>query len=82
MITFRDTILQSRCRKRLCEASAKEPIEKGLHKIKNVRSCIFFIFCIEFREKRADIGIGYETAPFLSEITIPLLIFVLSDMDF
>ena len=25
-------------------ASAKEPIEKGLHKIKNVRSCIFFIF--------------------------------------
>lgn len=32
-------------------------------------------FCIEFREKRADIGIGYETAPFLSEITIPLLIF-------
>ena len=21
-------------------------------------------FCIEFREKRADIGIGYETAPF------------------
>ncbi|MFR8426416.1 MAG: EAL domain-containing protein [Roseburia inulinivorans] len=26
------------------EASAKEPIEKGLHKIKNVRSCIFFIF--------------------------------------
>ena len=40
-----------------------------------MRSCIFFIFCIEFREKRADIGIGYETAPFLSEITIPLLIF-------
>ena len=21
-------------------------------------------FCIEFREKRADTGIGYETAPF------------------
>lgn len=41
---MKNAILIVDAKERIYETSAKEPIEKGLHKIKNVQSCIFFIF--------------------------------------